>query len=108
MRYLYFVKQDNVLKLSGVSDYRTFSDQGAATDECTVAHLGVFADDDRSVQIGAVKYLRCLMNPDVFTAFLIFCRIQAVSQFDDKITETCQCLPRVCKLFQIIRRQRMG
>ena len=84
MRYLYFVEQDDVFKLSGVSDYRTFSDQGAATDECTVAHLGVFADDDRSVQIGAVEYLSLSYEPDVFTAFLIFCRIQAVSQFDDK------------------------
>ena len=102
MRYLYFVEQDDVFKLGGVSDYRAFSDQGAAADECTVAHLGVFADDNRSVQIGAVKYLRCLMNPDIFTAFLIFCWIQAISQFDDKITETCQRLPWVGKLFQII------
>ncbi len=45
MRYLYFIEQDDVFKLGGFSDYCTFSRQGAAaTDECTVTHLGVFAD----------------------------------------------------------------
>lgn len=75
MRYLYFIRTRMTFLSSVEFPTTALSPTGRAADECTVAHLGVFADDDRSVQIGAVKYLRCLVNPDVFTTFLIFCRI---------------------------------
>ena len=49
---------------------------------------------DRRCRIPSLSY-----EPRCFHRVSHILPDQAVSQFDDKITKTCQCLPRVCKLF---------
>ena len=82
------VKQNDVLKFNAVADYTVSPNQSTASDEGTVSHLCLRADDARRSQIGSREYFCCLMNPDVFTDFIVFFLIKALSQFNDEVFDS--------------------
>ena len=45
MRYLYIIKDDHVLHLSGVSDHTVITDQDSSAEECSGTHFRSVSDD---------------------------------------------------------------
>ena len=72
MRNLYFVKQNHVLKFRRISDYRALADDRIAADKRAVAHLRIFPDDRRSMNISGRCDGRGSGDPDILSDFLIF------------------------------------
>ena len=95
MGYLYFIKQNHVLQLRGISHYSPFAHNSVSPDESAVAYLGLFSDNSRPVDIGGGRYRSALCHPHIFSPLLIFRRVQGSAQLQNKGADFRQKLPGI-------------
>lgn len=88
MWYLYRVKNDIIFDLRGISDNRSFSNDCASADKCTVTDLGIFINNQRSVQTCRRRNGCTLCHPDIFSTFLINFRIKCRTELFNKIADS--------------------
>ena len=97
VRHLHLIKKNHILKLCGIAYHSSFSNQSAAADKGTVAHLGFPAHNNRPVQKRGRSDLCGLMDPHIAVSFFVFFRIQAVAQSNYKIADSLKRVPGILK-----------
>ena len=95
MRRLDIVEKYRVFYLGRVADDGVFANDGAASYECAVAHLGAVIDDAGAADVCRRKNRRILCDPYIFAALLKLILGQGIAKLDDKVLYIGQHLPRV-------------
>ena len=95
MRNLYFIEQNYILKLCRITDYRTLSYDGIATDKCTVSYFCILADDCRAMNVSRRKYVCRLGNPQILFHLIILLFGKCLSKLHNKISDFRKHFPRV-------------
>ena len=98
------VKENNVLKLNGVTDYAVCSYQCRASDEGSVADFSVGSDDAGCSEISRRKNLGSLVYPDVFGYFFIIVS-EGRTKGKDHVLDALESLLGIGELAEIILSQ---
>ena len=84
MRRLDIVEKYRVFYLGRVADDGVFANDGAASYECAVAHLGAVIDDAGAADVCRRKNRCILCDPYIFAALLKLILGQGIAKLDDE------------------------
>ena len=87
VRNLYFIKENNIFQLGGVSNDSAFADDGVSADKSTLADLRAFSDNAWAVDGSGRCDTGIFCDPDIFAAFFVFCRIKRFAEFKNKVLD---------------------
>ena len=107
MRHLNLIKQDHILKLRRIPDYRSFTDDGISADKRTLSYLRVLPDDRRPMNVRGFEYLRGPGDPHILSDFIIFIFRKRRAETQNEFADLRKHLPRIGDSLEDIFRNRL-
>ena len=107
MGNLYFIKQDHIFQLCGISNHCPLAHQGIAADKRTVSHFRAFPDDTGTGDGCCRSDFGIPGDPDILSLFLIFLFRKRISKLHKKCSDFRQNLPGKDFSLKKLRRDRL-
>ena len=79
VRNLYFIKENDIFQLGGVTNDSALADDGISAVKRTLADLRALSADAWAVEGRGRCDTGIFCDPDIFTAFFVFCRIKRLA-----------------------------
>ena len=95
VRHLALIEQNDILKLTGISDNAALADQCLAANEGALTNFGVFIDDAGTGNVGRVKYPGAFGNPYILAALFKAILRERFSQRQDDLLYVRKDLPGI-------------